>query len=49
MTGLLRGCLKSPANAKFTDVVQGHASSPEAEVGTYSTEFDGSQDFSNTL
>ena len=26
-----------------------HASSPEAEVSTYSTEFDGSQDFSNTL
>jgi hypothetical protein len=49
MTGLLRGCLKSPANAKFTDVVHGHASSPEAEVSTYSTEFDGSQDFSNTL
>jgi predicted phosphodiesterase len=26
-----------------------HASSPEAEVSTYSTEFAGSQDFSNTL
>jgi len=26
-----------------------HASSAEAEVSTYSTEFDGSQDFSNTL
>ena len=26
-----------------------HASSPEAEVSEYSTEFDGSQDFSNTL
>src|SRR5271165_2697540 len=26
-----------------------HASCPEAEVSTYSTEFDGSQDFSNTL
>ena len=26
-----------------------HSSSPEAEVSTYSTEFDGSQDFSNTL
>jgi hypothetical protein len=26
-----------------------HASSPEAEASTYSTEFDGSQDFSNTL
>jgi hypothetical protein len=26
-----------------------HPSSPEAEVSTYSTEFDGSQDFSNTL
>ena len=26
-----------------------HPSSPEAEVSTYSTEFDGSQDFSNAL
>ena len=26
-----------------------HASSPEAEVSIYSTECDGSQDFSNTL
>src|SRR5260370_21878489 len=26
-----------------------HPSSPKAEVSTYSTEFDGSQDFSNTL
>ena len=26
-----------------------HPSCPEAEVSTYSTEFDGSQDFSNTL
>ena len=31
------------------NVVQASSSSPEAEVSTYSTEFDGSQDFSNTL
>jgi hypothetical protein len=43
---LVRGCLKSPANAKFKERGTGFMpSSPEAEVSTYSTEFDGGQDF----
>jgi hypothetical protein len=42
--------LKSSANAKLTERDIGlHTSSPEAEVNTYSTEIDGSPDFSKHL
>jgi hypothetical protein len=49
MSDALRGCLKSPANAKFTERGTGFMPALRKLKCTYSTEFDGSQDFSNTL